>query len=46
MSNGGNLAVGVVTLAIAVRVVKKVGAFTDSLVQKVKTEDKGGKIKW
>ena len=41
-----NLIKGVVGLAIAVRVVKKVGAFTDSLVQKVKVNDNGGKIKW
>ena len=41
-----NLIKGVVGLAIAVRVVKKVGVFTGSLVEKVKTKDNGGKIKW
>jgi len=47
MSNDiGNLAVGIVGLAIAVKVAKKVGAFTGSLVEKVKTKDNGGKIKW
>jgi len=47
MSNDiGNLAVGLVGLAIAVKVAKRVGAFTGSLVEKVKPNDKGGKIKW
>ena len=41
-----NLIKGVVGLAIAVKVAKKVGAFTGSLVEKVKVNDNGGKIKW
>ena len=42
----GNLALGLVGLVIAIKVAKKVGAFTGSLVEKVKPNDKGGKMKW
>jgi len=42
----GDLAIGLVGLAVAVKVFKGAAKFTDSLVEKVKTDDKGGKIKW